>query len=140
MIILDTNVISEPLRPRPLASVVRWLDAQAIETLFLTTITLAEVRFGIAMLPDGRRKDVLHERFEGVLPAFDSRVLTFDADASTHYAELKVRARSRGSALGTFDALIAGIAGAHGFVVATRDTEPFTGVDVPVIDPFSVVG
>ena len=138
MIILDTNVISEPLRPHPQNSVVRWLNAQSIETLYLTTITLAEVRLGIALLPGGHRKDVLQQRFEGeVVTAFGNRILSFDAEASTHYAHLRARARRRGRSLGDFDALIASIAALHGFTVATRDTSPFESMDVPVLDPFT---
>lgn len=138
MIILDTNVISEPLRPHPQRSVVTWLNAQSIETLYLTTITLAEVRLGIALLPDGRRKAILQERFEGeVIPAFGNRILSFDAEASTRYAHLRALARRRGRSLGDLDALIASIAALHGFIVATRDTSPFESVDVPVLDPFT---
>ena len=138
MIILDTNVVSEPLRPQPKRSVVEWLDAQSIETLYLTSITLAEIRLGIAVLPDGRRKKVLHQRFErDVVPAFGDRILSFDAQASTHYAQLRASARTRGRALGDFDALIASIAASHRFIVATRDTSPFEVVDIPVLDPFT---
>jgi predicted nucleic acid-binding protein len=137
MIILDTNVVSEPLRPAPQPAVVSWLDAQPIETLFLTAIGLAEVRFGIALLPGGRRSHQLHERFEGeVLPQFADRVVPFDADASAAYASLRARARRRGAAINDLDALIAGIAASRGFTVATRDTAPFSAVDVPVLNPF----
>lgn len=137
MIILDTNVISEPLRPAPSASVVRWLDAQSIETLFLTAIGLAEVRFGIAALPAGRRRRSLEDRFEGeFLPLFEGRVLPFDAAASSSYAELRTHARAHGSAIGDFDALIAAIALSRRFAVATRDAAPFRAARVDVIDPF----
>lgn len=138
MIILDTNVVSEPLRPHPKRSVVEWLDAQSVETLYLTSISLAEVRLGIAVLPDSRRKTILHQRFEReVVPVFGDRILSFDAQASTHYAQLRANARTRGRTLGDFDALIASIAASHGFIVATRDTSPFEAVDIPVLDPFA---
>jgi toxin FitB len=138
MIILDTNVISEPLRAAPDPAVVAWLDAQGAQTLYLTTISLGEVRYGIAALPEGRRKRTLHERFEGeVVPLFAERTLPFDEPASAAYAQLRARARERGLTLGDLDALIAGIAVSQGFTVATRDTRPFVAAEVPVIDPFS---
>lgn len=137
MIVLDTNILSEPLRSAPDTEVVDWLDAQAIETLYLTTISLAEVRHGIAALPVGRRRQVLTHRFESeVLPIFSGRILTFDEEASASYAVLRAGARSSGDAIGDFDALIAGIAASRGFAVATRDTAPFLAADVMVINPF----
>jgi predicted nucleic acid-binding protein len=138
VIILGTSVISEPLRPEPAAGVVAWLDAQAVETLYLTTISLAEVRYGIACLPDGRRRQRLHDRFEGeFVPLFQERTLTFDEPATTAYAALRAQARARGLAIGDFDALIASIARATGFTVATRDTAPFEAAGVTVINPFN---
>lgn len=137
MIILDTNVISEPLRPKPSADVVAWLDAQAVDTLYLTTISLAEVRYGIACLPEGGRRQKLHDRFEGeFLPLFHGRTLAFDEPATTAYAALRAQARTQGRAIGDFDALIASIASATGFAVATRDTAPFEAAGVAVVNPF----
>ena len=98
MILLDTNVISEPLRKAPEIGVVTWIDAQPIETLYLSTVTVAELRLGIEMLPTGRRRDILHENMEDhVLPMFVGRVLVFDLAASQAYARLM--AKSRGAAL-----------------------------------------
>lgn len=140
MIILDTNVISEPLRPKPDGGVVAWLDAQVVETLYLTTISLAEVRYGIACLPEGRRRQTLRDRFEGeFLPLFHARTLAFDEPATTAYAALRAQARAQGLAIGDFDALIASIARATGFTVATRDTAPFVAVGIAVINPFDAV-
>ncbi len=137
MIILDTNVISEPLRPRPAAGVVAWLDAQVVETLYLTTISLAEVRYGIACLPKGRRRQRLHDRFEGeFLSLFNGRTLAFDEPATTAYAALRATARAQGRAIGEVDALIASIARATGFTVATRDTAPFAALGITVVNPF----
>jgi toxin FitB len=137
VIILDTNVISEPLRPKPSADVVAWLDAQAVETLYLTAISLAEVRYGIACLPEGARRQTLHDRFEGeFLPVFRGRTLPFDESATTAYAALRARARGQGQAIGDFDALIASIASVTGFTVATRDTAPFEAAGVAVVNPF----
>lgn len=141
MIILDTNVLSEPLRSTPHPGVVAWLDAQAVDTLFLTTLTLAEIRYGIASLPKGRRRTTLRQRFENdVVPVFADRILPFDEPASTAYAELRATARAGGRAIGDFDALIAAIAHSQGFAVATRDLAPFEAARVPVINPFDEAG
>lgn len=139
MILLDTNVISEPLRATPEARVVAWLDAQPLETLFLSVITVAELRYGVARLPSGRRRDALRERLETqVLPAFAGRVLIFDLPATQAYADLMARAQAVGVAIGAADGFIAAIATANGMAVATRDTVPFSTLGVSVIDPWSV--
>jgi predicted nucleic acid-binding protein len=137
VIILDTNVVSEPLRPKPLPAVVEWLDAQSAETLYLTTVSLAEIRYGIAALPRGRRRTRLHELFETqFVPAFAGRILSFDEPASATYGDLRAKARAAGRAIGDFDALIAAIASSRDFVVATRDTSPFEAAGVEVVNPF----
>lgn len=137
MIILDTNVVSEPLRRQPDAAVVAWLDAQVVETLHLTAISLAELRFGIAALPKGRRRTTLRHRVEEQLvPLFEGRVLPFDEPASASYAAIRARARTQGRGIGDLDALIAGIAHSRGFTVATRDVAPFEVAGVGVINPF----
>lgn len=135
MIILDTNVLSEPLRRKPSPAVVEWLDAQAIMTL--TTIGLAEVRYSIAALPAGKRKSTLARRFEGeVLPRFRDRVLAFDEPAASASGRLRAKARADGRAIGDFDALIAAIAHWRKFAVATRAVSPFEAAGVTVINPF----
>ncbi|MEA4945235.1 MAG: type II toxin-antitoxin system VapC family toxin [Propionicimonas sp.] len=137
MILLDTNVVSEPLRPAPDLAVVAWLDAQAPETLYLSSITVAEVRFGIARLPEGRRRTMLGERFEGeVLPAFAGRIVGFDEPESAVYAGLRARAAASGVAISPFDALIAAIALHHSFAIATRDVGPFDRLGLKVVNPF----
>ena len=137
MILLDTNVISEPLKAQPVEAVVRWLDAQSLATLYLSALTVAEIRYGIAVLPTGRRREGLAERFESeVLPAFGPRVLSFDEPAATAYANLRAAARAAGYGLGVIDAQIAAIASVAGFSVATRDTAPFEFCGVGVINPF----
>ena len=138
MILIDTNVISEPWKPAPNAQALAWIDAQAIETLYLSTITVAELRFGIAAMPAGKRRTTLHERLEGeVLPLFANRVLPFDLDASKAFAALMVRAQKSGKAIGTADGYIAAIATAHGFAVATRDASAFKAASVSIIDPWT---
>lgn len=137
MIILDTNVVSELMRSQPDTAVVEWADRQVDTTLYLTSITLAEIRFGIAALPSGRRRDRLRDVFEsGIRPLFGARVLSFDEAASSAYAELRARARRKGAAIGDVDAMIAAIARAHGFAVATRDVAPFEAAGAAVMNPF----
>jgi len=138
MILLDTNVVSEPLRASGDMNVLAWIDAQIIETLYLSTISLAELRFGIAVLPTGKRRDTLHASLEQrVLPLFAGRILSFDDPASKSYATLRARARAAGQAIAPADGYIAAIAVAHGFTVATRDTSPFDAAGVPVINPWT---
>lgn len=138
MILLDTNVVSEPMRPIPDAGVIAWIDAQAIETLCLSAITVAELRFGLAVLPDGRRKEQLLARLEGeVLPLFSGRVLNFDLSASAAYAGLMAQARAQGEAIGKADGFIAATAAAHGLTVATRDAAPFRAAGLDVINPWA---
>lgn len=137
MIILDTNVISEPLKAAPDPVVLAWLDDQLIETLFLTTISLAELRYGIAVLPEGKRRDGLRAALDGrIVTLFGARILAFDAGAADAYAVIRARARAAGRAIGASDGYIAAIAAAHGFAVATRDIGPFEAAGVPVIDPW----
>ena len=137
MILLDTNVISEPWKPVPEPCVLDWIDAQAIETLFLSAVTVAELRFGIGAMPAGRRRAVLQERFEqDILPLFEGRILSFDLGASQAYAELMVRAKSERRAIGTGNCYIAAIAASRGYAVASRDVSPFEAAGVRVLNPW----
>jgi predicted nucleic acid-binding protein len=138
MILLDTNVISEPWKPVPDKAVVAWLDAQAIETLFISAITIAELRFGIAAMPAGKRQTILRDRLEDeVLPHFSERILSFNLATSQSYSELMARARLSGKAIGAADGYIAATAAAHRFAIATRDTSPFEAAGLKVINPWS---
>ena len=122
MIVLDTNVISELWKVAPDPHVPRWVDAQAVETLYLSAVTAAELRYGVATMPAGRRQKIFHDRLEReVLPAFSGRVLPFDLDASGHYAAFMARAKGAGRAIGRADGYIAAAAAARGFAVATRE-------------------
>ena len=137
MILLDTNVISEPLRRDPHTRVLEWIDAQALETLYLSVITVAELRAGIALIPAGKRRDSLHENLEKrLLPMFANRVLSFDMACTTAYAGLLAKSRAAGLTVETADVFIAAIALANGFAVATRDTRPFETAGVNVINPW----
>ena len=137
MILLDTNVISEPQRREPNARVLEWIDAQALETLYLSAITVAELRAGIALMATGKRRDSLHDNLEKrLLPMFANRVLSFDMACTKAYAELLAKCRAAGLAVETADAFIAAVALANGFAVATRDTSPFEAAGVNVINPW----
>ncbi|MBB4440114.1 MULTISPECIES: type II toxin-antitoxin system VapC family toxin [Rhizobium] len=137
MILLDTNVISEPWKPVADGAVVAWLDAQAIETLFVSAITIAELRFGIAAMPSGKRQTILRERLEDeVLPHFPERILPFDLAASQFYSELMARSRVSGKAVSKADGYIAATAVANGLAVATRDISPFQAAGLKVINPW----
>lgn len=137
MILIDTNVISELWRAEPNPDVLAWIDAQTMETLYLSVITVAELRFGLAAMPQGKRRTVYQERLEkDVLPAFAGRVLAFDLDASHAYADLMARARVAGQAIGKADGYIAATACASGLMVATRDTSPFEAAGLRVVNPW----
>jgi len=137
MILLDTNVVSEAIKPEPHPSVLAWVDARPAESLFLSSITVAELLFGAGALPDGRRKDMLATRIEGLLDQFATRVLSFDTPAARRYADLAVNARATGKGFPTPDGYIAAIAAAHGFAVASRDPTAFTAAGLTVIDPWT---
>jgi len=137
MILVDTNVISETLRQQPDPAVVRWMDAQSIGTLYLSAVTVAELRYGIAVLPEGRKRQVLHSGLEqSVLPLFEGRILPFDGTAAESYAELMAAARRRGRGVSAADGYIAATAHAAGLMVATRDTSPFEAVGLAVVNPW----
>jgi predicted nucleic acid-binding protein len=137
VILLDTNVVSEAMRPHPAPSVRAWLDAQAAASLYLSSVTVAEMMFGVGALPDGRRKSQLTAALDQVLALFDTRILPFDLGAARRYAGLAVAARAAGLGFPTPDGYIAAIAADRGFAVATRDAAPFAAVGVVVIDPWS---
>ena len=137
MIVLDTNVILEPLKARADPAVETWLNRQDAETLYLTAINLSELLVGIELLPGGRRKRGLSAAMEELLAKlFAERFLAFDRQAAAAYAFLVSRAMSRSCVIGVADGQIAAIAAVHGFTVATRDTAPFLAAGVPVVNPW----
>jgi predicted nucleic acid-binding protein len=136
MIILDTNVVSESMKPEPNLAVRKWLNEQPAESLYLTTVTLAELMFGIGVLPGGRRKKALGKMLEGILGLFGERVLPFDVGAAHCYAELAAKARAMGKGFPLPDGYIAAIAVSRGFIVATRDTSPFEAVALATTNPW----
>jgi toxin FitB len=137
MILLDTNVVSEAMKPEPHPSVRDWLDEQAAETLYLSSVSIAELMFGIGALPKGNRKDRLTVALDAALELFADRILPFDTGAARRYADLAVRARAAGKGFPSPDGYIAAIAAAHGFAVASRDTGAFTAAGLTVIDPWT---
>jgi predicted nucleic acid-binding protein len=139
MIVLDTNVVSEAMKPDPHPAVRAWLNHQAAETLYLSSVTLAELLFGIAALPVGKRKERLARALDGLLELFRDRVLPFDTDAARRYAELVMMDRTSGRGFPTSDgyiAAIAAIAVSRNFMVASRDTAPYAAAGVAVINPW----
>lgn len=141
MIVLDTNVVSEPMKPGGSAAVLAWLDRQVADTLYLTATSLAELLVGIQTLPDGKRKAGLDAALTELMAGlFGPRILPFDQQAALAYAPLVGRARAAGRAISVADGQIAAIAAAHGFTVATRDTASFLAAGVPVINPWDESG
>jgi hypothetical protein len=117
-----------------------WLDCQGTETLFLSSITVAELLFGIGVLPAGKRKNSLASALDDVLDVFSARILPFDTPAARRYANLAVQARAAGKGFPTPDSYIAAIAAAHGFAVASRDASAFEAAGLNVIDPWAAPG
>jgi predicted nucleic acid-binding protein len=138
MILLDTNVVSEPLKQRPDPQVVDWLDAQAVETLFLSTISLSELLLGIDSLPAGRRRQALALALgQQIESLFAGRIVPFDIAAAEAYANAVTRARGNGYAISVADGQIAAIAAARDYTVASRDEAPFRAAGVAVINPWN---
>ena len=137
MILVDTNVISEPMRPLPEPTVLRWLDRQKVERLFLASTSLAEILTGISVMPDGQRKYEMQEDVEEhVARYFSGRILPYDERAARIYARLYSDARTRGRSISMPDCQIAAIAESNGMIVATRDVKPFRGVGLRVVNPW----
>jgi predicted nucleic acid-binding protein len=136
MIVLDTNVVSEPTKAKPDLVVRAWLDAQAIETLFLTSVSVAELLFGIEAMPQGKRRRQLGQATDDTLQDFAGRILPFDEQAARHYANMALTARKAGLGFPVPDGYIAAIAASRKFAIATRDTTPFAAVGLKVINPW----
>lgn len=138
MILLDTNVISAVMAPTPAESVLSWLDAQSSAGLFLSTITIAEIRYGLRCLPAGRRRQMLEDRFrQFVARGFEQRILSFDLAAAHHYADVMAHRREIGRPMSVPDGEIAAIALARGLAVATRNVADFEECGIALIDPFA---
>jgi toxin FitB len=137
VIILDTNVVSELMKAAPRPGVVAWAVARPARDLVTTAITVAEVRYGLARLPRGRRRDALTAAADEVFAALPGAVLPFDADAAGAYAEVVVERDEAGRPISVLDAQIAAIARSRGAALATRNTADFDGLRLPLVDPWS---
>lgn len=137
MIVIDTNVLSEVMRPSPRSAVVSWLNRQDVTTLYLTAVSLAELRFGIARLDAGRTKDDLSTRLDLMLErVFGGRILPFTSQAAQIFADRMASARRNGRAVSFQDGVIAASCAAAGFSIATRDISPFEAMGLSVLNPW----
>jgi hypothetical protein len=138
LIVLDTNVLSEILRPTPDARAMAWMAAQPRSALFTTTITRAELFYGLHLLPEGQRRTGLLEAVQAILDTeLAGQVLGFDSDAADAYAVLAAARKAAGKPISQFDAMIAAIARSRGAGLATRNVKDFVDCGVPVIDPWN---
>jgi toxin FitB len=137
VIVLDTNVLSALMRTRPDAVVVEWLDRQPADSIWVTSITVFEARFGLALLPNRKRRRSLERAFDRVLTEdLSSRVLSLDEMAAATAGQLAAERQRAGRVVDLRDTLIAGMAQARRATIATRNTRHFEGLDVPVVDPW----
>ena len=138
MIVLDTNVVSESMRPRPDASVRAWMDAQIPSELHITAISEAELRIGVALLPRGnRRNDLLLAINTALARHFAARIFAFDSAAAVVFADIVAHRRSIGRPISQFDAQIAAICKARGATLATRNVVDFADIGLTLINPWS---
>ena len=137
MIMLDTNVLSGLMQQQPDPQVVAWLDGQSAQSIWLNSVTLFEIRFGLALVASSRRKKLLHERFEELLQDdLQNRVLLFDAHAAAQAAQLAADRKAGGRPVDMRDTFIAGIALAHKAILATRNIRHFSDLSVTVVNPW----
>jgi predicted nucleic acid-binding protein len=139
MIVLDTNVLSEALRPVPEPSVLDWLANRPRSSLFITTITRGEILYGIRLLADGKRRRGLWDVAKKIFDAdFADQVLSFDSDAADMYADIAASRRTAGKPISQFDAMIVAMARSRGASLATRNVKDFEDCGVDVINPWTV--
>ena len=138
MFVLDTNVVSELMRPAPEPAIEAWLVDRPTSSLFITAISEAELRFGVAVMPLGKRRDVLAEGLERMLTTgFADRVLPFDSAAAQDYADMAATRRAAGRPISQADCQIAAIARSRGLAVATRNVRDFQDIGVSLVDPWN---
>jgi predicted nucleic acid-binding protein len=136
MIVLDTNVVSELMRAEPERAVLSWLRRSSGDGLHTTTITVAEIRYGIARLPGGRRKDSLQQAANEIFAAFPHQVLPFDLAAASAYADVVTLRENLGTPIDAFDAQIAAICRSQAATLATRDTKDFLDTGIAIVNPW----
>ena len=138
MIILDSNVVSELMRPRPEENVVAWLDRQPRSSIWTTSVTVFEVRFGLRTMPAGKRRDIYTEGFDRMLERIDHRIAPFDYEAVQHASALMASRKIRGRPRESRDTMIAGIVLAHHATLATRNVRDFDDILATLVDPWNV--
>jgi toxin FitB len=137
MIVLDTNVVSELMRPAPAERVVTWVNQQLATSCHMTAITLAELLYGVARLVDGRRKAELADLIEAmVADDFEHRVLAFDETAAAHYADIVTQRERAGKPISAADAQIAATCRSHGADLATRNVADFVDTGITIVNPW----
>jgi toxin FitB len=137
MILIDTNIISEMMKPFPSPNVITWLDQQETTQLFISTITIAEIAYGINALPQGNRRALVDDAFnQTILSAFKHRILSFDESAAHLYGKIMGQRKESGLPLSMPDGQISAIARAHGATIATRNIRDFIDCGVDLVDPF----
>lgn len=138
MIVLDTNVVSEVLRPAPERRVLEWFAGQPRASLFVTTVTRGEILYGIRLLQDGQRKGRLWEAAQAIFNEdFAGQVLSFDSEAADDFADIAARRREAGRPISQFDAMIAAMTRSRGASLATRNSKDFEGCGIEVINPWT---
>jgi len=139
MIILDTNILSALMQTKADIPVINWLNSVAVESIWITSITLFETRFGLALLPEGKRRDTLTAQFEQVVETdLDGRVLLFDQEAANMAATLAANRKKTGNVVDMRDTFIAGIALSRKAIIATRNTKHFQDLEVEIINPWKM--
>lgn len=137
MILLDTNIVSEMMKPMGDGNVRRWMDSYSELDFFIATPVIAELRFGLALLPDGRKKEALTRACDTIeAEIFAGQILTFDQRAAHAFARLRAKRQALGKLLNVMDALVASIASAHAMTLATRNVADFVDLDIAVVNPF----
>jgi predicted nucleic acid-binding protein len=136
MIVLDTDVVSELMRAEPAPAVLAWLQQSSDAGLYTTAVTVAEIRYGIARLPEGQRRESLHQAANEIFAAFPRQVLPFDLTAAGAYADVVAGRERRGNPIDGFDAQIAAICRAHAATLATRNTKDFSDTGIGIVDPW----
>jgi len=140
MIVVDTNVVSELMKPSPSPVIVAWIRTHPVADLYTTSVTQAEIGYGIERLPDGRRKDALRAAADDVFSTFSEQVLAFDTTAAVEYPGVVRRRDLAGAPIDGFDAVIASICRSHDATLATRNVRDFEGTGIVVIDPWHHAG
>ena len=138
MTILDTNVLSETMAPAPSEAVLAWISSQRrSDTIFITSITVAEILYGIEILPSGKRRDKLSAQAEGMFSEdFTGHILSFDESGARAFSQIAAERRALGKPIAEMDAQIAAIARVHGALLVTRNTSDFEGCDIPLVNPW----